>query len=87
MRGTGNHAPVPHAYVHLLLRPLQNGYTLLWDETPEGMRAILYESFHLVSDEYGFPENRVERLIQDRHEMVTDHLTGQREVWPVVSRH
>ncbi|HEX9132063.1 MAG TPA: hypothetical protein VF844_07200 [Ktedonobacteraceae bacterium] len=47
------------------------------------MRAILHESFHLVSDESGFPEVRIERLVQERHEMVTDHLTGQREVWPV----
>jgi len=55
--------------------------TLHWNETPEGLMAILHESFYPVGDTSSFPEARIERLVQDRQEMVTNHLTDQREIW------
>jgi hypothetical protein len=75
--------PVPSSHESILLRGLQSGYPFLWKKASEGLRGILQESFHPASHASSFPKGKHGGLVSDAHEMITDHMAGQEERWPI----
>src|SRR5581483_3741446 len=83
-RGERVRRPVPpRSQVPLLLRLLQSGYPLLKQATPEGVRRMLHECLDPASEASRFPEERCGWLVHDHGEIMSNHLTGQGEGWPV----
>ncbi|SRR6266849_6468500 len=53
---------------------------LLWNKTPESLRAILHESFHPASDTSGFPVRLKIREIAEAKKINTSKLSRMADV-------